>query len=683
MSLSFVCAALALSGAVPQKAEGTVEVLERKIHHLGDDQTPEWKDAAAEPDGVAVNVKFDAKVNQGEKLILFRHMHVNNEWWLWLNGKRLHRLQVAAGWVDAVVSLPPGSLKDGENKLGILPKSPRDDILVGDIRLVHASLRQHLKLRLLEVRVTDAGDQPVPAKITIVAGDGSLPVLFYAQAPHTAVRPGIVYTATGSARLEVPAGRYTVYASKGMEWGRAERKVDLRRQEAVNIGMRVVREVATEGYVASDTHIHTLTHSGHGDASMEERMITLAAEGVELAVATDHNHNIDYRPTQEAMGLHEHFTPVVGNEVTTKVGHVNAFPLDPKGKIPNHKLDDWVKLAGDIRGKGAKVLILNHPRWPKIATGPFGKYVMDRQTGEFADGRDFPFDAIEVINSGTLQPDPLFLFRDWFALLNHGHRVMAVGTSDSHTVGYPVGQGRTYVRSSSDHPGHIDIDEACRSFNEGTTSISLGMFAKARIGPHKMGATVSVERRAVEVVFHVAAPSWVKPKDAYVYLNGIPVATKRIPHKSGVPTNVDLSFTVRTPPHDAYLVCVALGEGVREKFWPTSEAYTCAASNPIWLDVDGDGQYTAPRAQARLILDRVGTEIPLLIRAMQPLDDSVAVALLGLSRKAFEAEVPGDPGTARAKLVRLAGGKRPSRNVFATYLESLPKLEKGSAPKGP
>ena len=61
---------------------------------------------------------------------------------------------------------------------------------------------------------------------------------------------------------------------------------------------------------------------------MEERVIAIAGEGIEIAVATDHNHHTDYRPTMDKVGVKEDFTAITGNEVTTPIGHFNAFPFD-------------------------------------------------------------------------------------------------------------------------------------------------------------------------------------------------------------------------------------------------------------------------------------------------------------------------------------------------------------------
>src|SRR5690606_16009075 len=147
------------------------------------------------------------------------------------------------------------------------------------------------------------------------------------------------------------------------------------------------REVPTAGYVAADTHVHTLTHSGHGDATVNERMITLAAEGIELPIAADHNVQIDHRPFAREMKVERYFTPVIGNEVTTPVGHFNIFPATAGAKIPNNRLTDWGAILDDIfRAPGVKVAILNHARDIHSGVRPFGPKRFNDVVGENLDG---------------------------------------------------------------------------------------------------------------------------------------------------------------------------------------------------------------------------------------------------------------------------------------------------------
>ena len=93
-----------------------------------------------------------------------------------------------------------------------------------------------------------------------------------------------------------------LHAGRGFEWGVAKHKLSLQADERRELTLSLKREVDTRGWIAADSHIHTLTHSGHGDARIEERMITIAGEGIELAVATDHNHHTDYAPTAASVG---------------------------------------------------------------------------------------------------------------------------------------------------------------------------------------------------------------------------------------------------------------------------------------------------------------------------------------------------------------------------------------------
>src|SRR6187399_2787519 len=139
--------------------------------------------------------------------------------------------------------------------------------------------------------------------------------------------PRTISSPSGSARFGLSAGRYTILAGRGFEYSLAQAEVTTQAGETSTVSLSIRREVPTDGYVACDTHVHTLTHSGHGDATIEERMITLAGEGIELPIATDHNVHVDYEPIARKLDVRRCFTPVVGNEVTTSRGHFNVFPV--------------------------------------------------------------------------------------------------------------------------------------------------------------------------------------------------------------------------------------------------------------------------------------------------------------------------------------------------------------------
>jgi hypothetical protein len=662
-----------LLAAVPalSGAEARTQIIDSQTHHLGSKVMKNW--AQPDPQGNRLETVFEASANPREMVLQIEQRHVTDRWAVEINGRQIAELKRRAENAQ-FYPIPPETLTDGTNIIAITSKNPRNDILVGPIHLRDQTLRECLNLRPITVFVSDARTgKPIPGRVTITNSKDERVEIFYGEAGDTAVRMGVIYTRGTATHLELPEGDYVFHATRGMEWGRDSKAVSVTGNDPARVQLSIQPEVDTTGFIAADTHIHTLTFSGHGDSNVEERMLTLAGEGVELAIATDHNHNTDYRPYQSRMALNEFFTAVTGNEVTTSIGHMNAFPLDPSDSVPDHKLESWVKLVDGIRARGAKVVILNHPRWPAIPTSPMTRFGLNRASGEFATSVEFPFDAMELANALTLQPDPLYLFQDWFALLNHGERVAAVGSSDSHTVDDAVGQGRTYVPSATDDPAKIDVDDACQRFVAGETSVALGIFTDIRVDERfKMGQTNSLKKGSVDVRLRVAAASWVTPRRAIVFLNGQSVAEKPVPITPNRPTDVWIDFSIKAPAHDAYLVCVVLGDGASHPSWRTKETYTLAATNPIFLDADGDGRYASPRETARVLLARAGSSVENRWAAAMKADDVISVQMISLMRQNAE-------GAALSQLdgqIREAALSRPLLEEYARY--ALPvKVESG------
>lgn len=578
-------AALAL--ARPARQETEWRVLEERMFHLGNDESKDWPEAPVEPQAQPLELRFQARANEREWLLEVTARDVDNEWALELNGAELARLKkVNDVLLTARYPVPAGRLRAGENVLRVRALvDPDDDLTVGRVRLAERSLREVERLGRVEVRVVERGSLlPLPARLTVVGADGRKLDLYYAERPLSAVRPGIAYVGDGGALLEIPAGPCTLWASRGMEWSAASATLEVVEGETRFVKLALEREVDTTGWVAADTHIHTLTHSGHGDASVEERLVTLAGEGIELAIATDHNHQTDYRPLQRKLALTPWFTPVVGNEVTTDNGHMNAFPMDPAAPLPPHEETDWKKLVAGIRARGAKVVILNHPRWPEDGKDPLTKFGFDERTGQNAAGQEFTFDCIEVVNSDSPTSPPRMVLPAWYALLEAGQHFTAIGSSDSHTVGVIVGQGRTYVPSASDDPAQIDVDDACRQFLEGRVSVSLGMFATITIDGKSMGERVQARNGAVEAVVTVRHPSWVTPRTLELVVNGSVAATVRLDEAApgDRATEKIRRVTLPLPRADNWILALAEGDRVTAPFWEMSLPAALALTNPVF-----------------------------------------------------------------------------------------------------
>ena len=610
-------------------------LVDGEVHHLGNDDVEDWADVAVSPEGSRLDLEFEAVANSHEVILSVLHQDIHNLWTIVVNGEAVGTLVQTADRGTYPYPLPKGVLKDGVNTISFQPDDPADDILLGEVRIFWATVAEHYQLGRLEVSVVGPVGEPLPVRITIEPKEGPLPEIFDVVGNHTAVRPGVVYVGDGHATFSVPGGHYTVTASKGVEWGLDQAQVDVVFGSEESIHLAVEREVDTSGYISADTHIHTVTFSGHGDATIEERMVTLAAEGVELAVATDHNHNIDYRPWQEEMGFNPFFTSVIGNEVDNELGHYTAFPLDVDDEVPQTRGKDWTETMREMRAKGAKVILLNHPRWPAIDTGPFGKTTLNRHSGRRVVNTPFLFDGIEVINATDLKVDPLYIVQDWFALLNHGELLVGVGSTDSHTVGEHVGKGRTYIASSTDDPANLDVDALSDALLEGRASISLGIFCDVLVnGQAGMGDQVEPEDGVLDVALTVRSPAWVTPRSAIVYLNGVEAARMDFGEQEEGPFAMTAEFRIPAPAFDAHLVCVVVGDGEEAAFWPTMEDYTFGATNPVWIDVDGDGVWRSPRTTAyglmmsrKAVADGTGP-VESLEDLVQRCDDAIAIQLL-------------------------------------------------------
>ncbi len=668
LALVGVIAALGVAGNFALQQQGG-RLLDDRYHHLGNDLTKDWKEASEQPEGKRLDVKFDAQANAGEWTLFLEQRSIDNAWRAKLNDVEFALLKPFPELVVRSYSIPAGLVKSGANVLSIVPDVPNDDVVIGKLRLFEQSLREMYDTQPVLLTVVDeAGGAFVPARVTIVDEAGVPAPIYYAETLGTAVRDGVIYVSKKETRLELPRGKYTSYATRGSEWSLSAAPLEVKAKALNLIAHKLHREVDTTGFLAADTHLHTLQFSGHGDASAAERQITLAGEGVEFAVATDHNHNTDYVPFQERAELSKYYTAVTGNEVTTKVGHFNGFPLDPKAALPEHELTDFPKIVEGIRARGAKVVILNHPRWPSHDDSPFTNNQLDRDTGAFATGLALTMDATEMINSTTEEKDPLFLFADWFALLNRGVRIFAVGTSDSHTVGDPVGQGRTYVVSATDDPATIDVNATCDAIKNGHTSIGMGIFATVVVQGNRrearMGDTLVLglrhrllEVEPVHVELRVQAPSWIVPRIATLFVNGSAVEQRAVWAIAGQRTDTTIDFELECEHwSDRWMVCVVTGDPVQGPAWPTLNPYTVAATNPVFIDVNGDG-WLSPRATAAQWLAFKNPEA--LASSMASLEEAICIQLLDLYAEGLR-QAGSDSAELRKQVLDLASHANPA-----------------------
>lgn len=467
--------------------------------------------------------------------------------------------------------------------------------------------------------VSDRG-RPIPGRLTFVGPGEAQSDLFPgadALPEALAARKNVVYTLTGRGRITVPAGTYRVCASRGLEWSVATRELTIEPEATTRWTARLEHEVDTTGWISGDFHLHTLTYSGHGDANLNERIISIVGEGIEFAVATDHNHNTDYHPTIDHLHAGDDLTAVTGNEVSVPVGHFNAFPLDPERPPVDKSIGDANRLFRLLRAETndtgiVPVIQVNHPRWAGIDY--FEIAGLDPADGVSTSGRySENFDTIEVLNENAgwgyyqafvddvpTSANVQSVLQDWYNLLNRGHRYAAVGNSDSHTVHYALaGYPRNFVRSATDDPAAIAPADVATALRERAVFTTTGPFVSFSVNDAPIGGETTAVDGHVELAIRVQAASWIDCDRVKVVVNGDVIATIDVPDTREV-VRLDTRYSLPIG-HDSWVALLIEGDddlapivdGGKRPVRPL------AVVNPVWVDGDGDGEWRSPWDRAR------------------------------------------------------------------------------------
>jgi len=243
--------------------------------------------------------------------------------------------------------------------------------------------------------------------------------------------------------------------------------------------------------------------------------------------------------------------------------------------------------------------------------------------------------------------DRIQLMEDWFAFLDAGLDITATANSDSHTILHQIGLPRTYVAAQSDSPMGLDPVEIHRNLIRRRAIMSAGPFVEFEVRTDDgrravVGETLDVSG-AGSVTGHirVQTPSWFRIDRVEVYSNSRLI--KRYFPEVAVEDIVDLEETLDLTglAEDSWFVVVAYNLGDDNPMTPVykrppfgqiliptiislgatqllasfgslidqlggligdvdellgsiqlPDSYPIipwGATNPVWIDVDGDG----------------------------------------------------------------------------------------------
>ena len=453
-------------------------------------------------------------------------------------------------------------------------------------------------------KITDsATNSPTPAKMVFLK-DGMPYEHQVSSTQELACRGNTIYTSKGEGRFLIAPGTYNIYFGKGMEYSQAMQSHTFEEEDSYNIAATLTKELNTDGYIGGDMHLHTYTFSGHGDANVEERLISCVAEGLEWAVATDHNAVLDYDSYMEKLGLKGLMATSIGNEVSTPIGHFNTYPLTG-GEPINAKISVGKELFSTIRtnpnAPKNTVIQVNHPRW--VETDYFNTKGLDPYFGTSKHPEwDWGFDAFEVLNENfgigwRDAPDNKFSVKqDWFNMLNHGRKMTGLGNSDSHSVIAQIaGIPRNYIRSSTDLPSDIKEEELIQNIKNQQVIVACGVLPNMILN-EEYGVGTQVPLKAKEVLrvkLSVQAASWVSCHKAELIENGEVIRTFNIAPSTNT-TRFD-TMIILQPKLDSWYSFIAYGDEPMAPLVQTKEkpVYPKGFTNPIWVDVTGDGAITS------------------------------------------------------------------------------------------
>lgn len=453
----------------------------------------------------------------------------------------------------------------------------------------------------IRVRVRDRKGEPVPARVRLVALEGKPTAL---GPDHRASGAGdTVITLASELGIDIPSGRYRAIVTHGPEWSLHTQEVEVSETFSPRIDAVLEHEVDPGSWIACDLHLHAQA-SDDSQVTFEDRLASLAAEGIGFAVPTDHNHVTDYAPTARLLSLDTVVRSLPGVEVTTwdpHFGHFNAYPypLDtqkPAHGAPNHAILDPATLFRQLHAVDPELVVqVNHPR-SEGGIGYFDVMRLDTQTGAADPRYSSEFDALEVYNGFDLaRPDTLEqVFVDWLNLLARGQRIAATGSSDSHQVRYQLaGYPRTYAfvpPEAGDDPRAV-----VRAIRAGESFVTTGPFLEVSIFGGGPGTTVSARDGKVVLAVRVQAPTWMDVNLLEVFVGGPELAYKRtIPTPSGNKrkrvVRLDVADIKLPVERDTFVVVRVSGTTPIDAFFGRANIMPRAFSNPIFIDADGDGE---------------------------------------------------------------------------------------------
>lgn len=468
--------------------------------------------------------------------------------------------------------------------------------------------------------ITDESGKNIPCKAHFAPLDEGAPKLNLGPKWRAHGCVDQFHSENGQFTQQLPAGKYRVVVVRGPEYGHLSQEVTLAAGQEFVFKGTLKRLVDTKGWISSDFHNHS-TPSGDNVCDTDGRLINIAVEHLEFAPTTEHNRLYDWEPMIKQLGLESHIKTVKGMELTGSRQHFNAFPFEPDpllqdGGAPVWNDDPRITALTLRRWQGERAdryIQFNHPDLSNmfidrdgdgIADGGFVGVggMIDATETENGPGTDIlhdaPFKVSRAPGSLAAKASTVREFV-WRQLLNQGHRLVAVGVADAHSVyGNGVGCWRGYIPSSTDEPSKIDWAELAPRVKQGNMVLTTGPFLEVTTQNGKIAGDDDRATGGIDLKVRVQCTDWIDIDRVQVLVNSRPDpklnftrATHPKMFQDGV---VKFEQNIHVPlQQDAHLIVVAIDEDGDSKVGYGTSDYAkmrpCAYNNPIYVDADGEG----------------------------------------------------------------------------------------------
>jgi dipeptidyl aminopeptidase/acylaminoacyl peptidase len=467
----------------------------------------------------------------------------------------------------------------------------------GALEPVVAATRRYLHPQgSLALTVTDAAGAPMPVRISVTGADGR------GWAPDTAwrhaddgfdrkVRPFEMtyFHAKGSAMLTLPAGKYTVLATRGLEYAAVTKTVEVAAGSTATAGLRLDRlmDLPARGWWSGDMHVHM----NYGGAYINNpTRLRAQAEAEDLHVVEDLIVNKEQRIPDVAL-FSASLDPVSTSTTLVKHdeeyhtswwGHTGHLGLTERLILPiyagyantaawslfpdNSTIIDLAHAQGSVSG-------YVHPLDPP-APDPSGADPLTYALPvDVALGKA---DYIEVVGFSDHQTTAGV----WYRLLNAGFRLPTGSGTDAManfaSLRGPVGMNRVFVRSGPklDYRGWLGALKAGRTF------ATNGPLLAFTLDGREVGDEIALPAGGRSIAAKVSLRSIVPVEKLEIVSNGVVVAT--VPLEAGG-TRADATISLPVTKSGWYTLRARSANAVE----PILDIYPFATTSPIYVVVGG------------------------------------------------------------------------------------------------